>query len=161
VPRSKTEIDRDCGGEPRYASKARIEADIKRERRLLRRHSSKDYRAWFKGRKRVASVEDLPYDEMLQRGEAVLLGGSQPAEFDLGRADKRARVRHVLSLLAPDYRQLLVERYMMGETLEDMAERRHIRYQSLQDKLETAEQEFLRVFTEHWGDKIPLSADDL
>jgi len=98
---------------------------------------------------------------MLQRGEAVLLGGAQLAEFDLGRADKRARVRHVLSFLAPDYRQLLVERYMLGETLEDMADRRRVKYQSLQDKLETAEQEFLRVFAERWNDPLGVSAEDL
>src|SRR6266511_2007135 len=88
LPRAQT-----GGGGVSGRSRAEIDRELRRERRLLRRHSSKDYRAWFKGRKRVASVEDLPYDEMLQRGEAVLLGGAQPAEFDLGRADKRARVR--------------------------------------------------------------------
>ncbi len=142
-------------------SKAAIDQELRRERKLLRRHASGNGRDWFKGRKRVASVEDLPYDEMFHQGQAALLGAGQPAEFSLGRADKRARVQHILRLLAPDYRQLLVERHMMGETLEDMAERRRVRYQSLQDRLETAEQEFLRVFTEHWADPLELSAEDL
>src|SRR6266542_3304066 len=140
---------------PRPRTRAEIDRELQRERRLLKKQQQRGGREWWAGHRRVGYLDGL--DKKLEQGQLVLLGVAQPAEFSIDRADKRVRVQHILSLLAPDYRQLLVERYMMGETLEDMAERRRVRYQSLQDKLETAEQEFVRVFAEHWGDPLELS----
>ncbi len=68
--------------------------------------------------------------------------------------DTARRVAHVLSFLLPEHVDLLYERYAELRTLEAMAVDRCIRYQSLQDRLAVAEQDFRREFGRHFNDEL-------
>jgi hypothetical protein len=70
---------------------------------------------------------------------------------------RRAQMNHVLSFMLPYHIELLHMRYVEEMTLEAMAAELKVRYQSVQDRLATAEQDFLKAFGEHAQDDIDIT----
>jgi hypothetical protein len=160
-------------------SRAEIEKRMRRERaRAARSTAIQEEReaSWFAGRRRVFYIEDLsggtrrvrrppvedkdPIDAMHAQNKLRFLGTEPPAHLDLRRVDKAARVRAMLDLMEPDSARILTERFIERLDLRAMAERRGIRYQSMQGQLETACQDFVRVCGEHWTDDIDITLED-
>lgn len=74
----------------------------------------------------------------------------------LEQLEKRARMRHVLTFMLPLHVELLMERYVVGggRTLDDLAAEHCVTRQAIIKRLKVAEQDFRRLFAEHWNDDI-------
>lgn len=99
---------------------------------------------------------DWTWEEWMQeRGVdyTPLVGGSTET---LEQLEKRARMRHVLTFMLPLHVELLMERYVVGggRTLDDLAAEHCVTRQAIIKRLKVAEQDFRRLFAEHWNDDI-------
>ncbi len=84
----------------------------------------------------------------------------QPQEFDLKRAELDARVRHVLSFVKEEQRELLLAYYVEGLNWSDLRREKESR-QAVHERLSWARNSFLKAWIAHAEDELDIKEVDL
>ncbi len=101
-------------------------------------------------------------DDLVDYGEGSrfvpLIG--QPQEFNLKRAELDARVRHVLSFVKEEQRELLRRYYVEGVEWKDLRKSGESR-QAVHERLSWARNSFLKAWIAHAEDELDIKEVDL
>lgn len=88
-------------------------------------------------------------------GSVLVFLGSQPS-LTPEQVVTRARVEHLLSYMLPEHAELLMRYHGQRETQDALAAEHHVSRQAIQQRLRVAEEDFRRVFVEHWQEEVEL-----